>query len=282
MSGKKIKPEEKKGTAAAARSSDDDSYENHGRGLNVVLTPVQAPKLRSTEKNEVFNFLKKYDQYLEILHDRRLAGERILPVELIRCLAPSLYELLKDYVLKDTKVEVKHQVMRGHYSSEEIRAYLDSLIFNSKETITVDDVLRGISWNLKIVDPKARVINVFKAGHERMLKHGLTPDSFCESLIKGMCNLIRPLPLRDEICTHLNLPANKELRKDRKLYFKMVLGKTITFEEFNIKSSAAASKDVKSKSKPVPVNYNVCNMSAQQRQHHRSCKIMGDGDCDYV
>ena len=58
MSGKKIKPEEKKGTAAAARSSDDDSYENHGRGLNVVLTPVQAPKLRSTEKNEVFNFLK--------------------------------------------------------------------------------------------------------------------------------------------------------------------------------------------------------------------------------
>ena len=131
-----------------------------------------------------------------------MAGERILPVELIRCLAPSLYELLKDYVLKDTKVEVKHQVMRGHYSSEEIRAYLDSLIFNSKETITVDDVLRGISWNLKIVlNPQTRVINVFKAVHERMLKHGLTPDNFCEkSLIKGMYNLIRPLPLvRDAI-----------------------------------------------------------------------------------
>ena len=79
--------------------------------MNVVFTPIQAPKLRTTEKNEVFNFLKKYDQYFEIICDRRLAGEKILPVELIRCLAPGLYDFLKDYVLEATKVEVEDQVI---------------------------------------------------------------------------------------------------------------------------------------------------------------------------
>ena len=31
-----------------------DFYANAGRGLNVVFTPVKAPKLCSTEKNEMF------------------------------------------------------------------------------------------------------------------------------------------------------------------------------------------------------------------------------------
>ena len=87
---------------------------------------------------------------------------------------------------------------------------------------------------MKTIDPQARVIAVFKTVHERMLKHGLTPDNFCEkSLIKGIGNLIRPVPLWDAILTQLNMPSNKALRKDRKLFFRMVLGKTITFEEFD-------------------------------------------------
>ena len=86
------------------------------------------------------------------------------------------------------------------------------------------------------------MINVFKTVHERMLKHGLTPDNFCEkSLIKGMSNLRRPIPLLDAILTYLNLPLNKDLRKDRKFFLKMVLGKTITYGEFNIRSTNTTS-----------------------------------------
>ena len=101
-----------------------------------------------------------------------MAGENTLPVELIRCLAPGLYDFLKDYVLEATEVAPKEQVVEGQHSSEEIRTYLEGLIFNFQETITVDDV-RGIAWNLKIINPQARVITVFKTVHERMLKHGL-------------------------------------------------------------------------------------------------------------
>ena len=79
---KGTKPEEKKGAAAGAGASVDFPYVTNGRGLGVVFTPIQAPTLRTTEKNEVFNFLKKHDQYNEIIRDRRLAGERIFPVEL--------------------------------------------------------------------------------------------------------------------------------------------------------------------------------------------------------
>ena len=241
----------------------------------MIFSPIQAPTLRSTEKNDVFQFLKKYDQYLEIICDRRLAGEHTLPVELIRCLAPGLYDFLKDYVLEETKVKVEDQVVAGQHSSEEIRAYLESLIFNAQETITVEDVLRGVSWNLKTIDPQARVIAVFKTIHERMLKHGLTPDNFCEkSLIKGIGNLIRPLPLRDAILTQLNLPSNKAIRKDRKLFFKMVLEKTLTFEEFNTKSNHAP-KDGLAKSKPVPPNYKCykCNNGCLPKHWQHECPM---------
>ena len=78
-----------------------------------------------------------------------------------------------------------------------------------------------------------------------------------------MSNLIRPIPLRDAILTHLNLPSNKTLRKDRKLFFNMVLEKTKTYEEFNIRSPNAASTDVKAKAKPVPPKY-VCLLQMQQ------------------
>ena len=115
-----------------------------GRGLNVVFTPVQAPKLRTTEKNEVFQFLRKYDQYLDIIQDRRLAGENIQPVELIRCLASGLYNFLKDYVLEPTRVKVEDQVIPGQHTSQEIRHYLEGLIYISNEQISVDGVLRDL------------------------------------------------------------------------------------------------------------------------------------------
>ena len=267
------KDEKKAAAAADAGGIMDDAP--RGRGLGVIFSPIQAPTLRSTEKNDVFQFLKKYDQYLEIICDRRLAGEHTLPVELIRCLAPGLYAFLKDYVLEDTQVEVEDQVIRGQHSSAEVRAYLESLIYNNQETITVEDVLRGISWNLTTIDPQARVIAVFKAVHERMLKHGLTPDNFCEkSLIQGIGNLIRPLPLRDAILTQLNMPSNKALRKDRKLFFKLVLSKTITFEEFNTKPTRV-SKDGMQKSKPVPKNYKCykCNNGCLPKHWQHECPM---------
>ena len=113
----------------------------------MFFTPVQALKLRSTEKDEVFNFLRQYDQYLELIHDRRLAGENLQHVELIRCLAPGLYEFLKDYILDPPKAKPQDQVIKGQHTSEEIREYLDSLIHISSEKISVDDVLRGLVWD---------------------------------------------------------------------------------------------------------------------------------------
>ena len=77
---------DEKKAAAAADAGGVMDYAPRGRGLGVIFSPIQAPTLRSTEKNDVFQFLKKYDQYLEIICDRRLAGEHTLPVELIRCL----------------------------------------------------------------------------------------------------------------------------------------------------------------------------------------------------
>ena len=140
----KTKDEKKPVAAADGGGEMDDAYASRDRGLGVIFSPIQAPTLRSTEKNDVFQFLKKYDQYREIICDRRLAGEHTLPVELIRCLAPGLYDFLKDYVFEDTKVKVEDQEVAGQHSSEEIWAYLESLIFNAQETITVEDVLRGI------------------------------------------------------------------------------------------------------------------------------------------
>ena len=64
------------------------------------------------------------------------------------------------------------------HTSDEIRAYLESLIQISSEKVSVDDVLRGLIWDLRIVDPQARVVNVFREVRERMLKHGLTNENF--------------------------------------------------------------------------------------------------------
>ena len=55
--------DEKKAAAAADEGGVmDDAYAHRGRGLGVIFSPIQAPTLRSTEKNDVFQFLKKYDQ----------------------------------------------------------------------------------------------------------------------------------------------------------------------------------------------------------------------------
>ena len=125
--------QETKNVTAGVEDSTDDQYMPRGRGMGVIFTPVQAPTLKSTEKNAVFNFLKQYDQYTEIIRDRRLAGEHTFPVELIRCLAPGLYEFLKDYVLDEPQVEEDEGVIPDQHSSEEIRTYLESLIVNSQE-----------------------------------------------------------------------------------------------------------------------------------------------------
>ena len=94
---------ESKDEGAAAGSAAVDRYAPTGRGVNVVCMPAQAPKLRTTEENEVFQFLRKYDQHLEIIQGRRLAGENIQPVESIRCLAPGL----------NNKVVVAHTLVRA-------------------------------------------------------------------------------------------------------------------------------------------------------------------------
>ena len=83
-------------------------------------------------------------------------------------------------MLDPTSVKVEDQVIAGQHTSEEIRDYLDSLINISSEKISVDDVLRGLVWNLRIVDPQARVVKVFKAVREKMLQHGLTEEDFSE------------------------------------------------------------------------------------------------------
>ena len=59
-------------------------------------------------------------------------------------------------------------------------SYLDIIINISREKISVDDVLRGLVWDLRIVDPQARVVKVFKAVREKMLQHGLTEEHFSE------------------------------------------------------------------------------------------------------
>ena len=97
----------KSGSGTDGSATVDLYYLAAGRGSKVIFTPVQAPKLRNTEKNSVFKFLRQYDQYLELIQDRRLAGELINPVELIRCLAPGLYNFLKDYVLEPTATKVE-------------------------------------------------------------------------------------------------------------------------------------------------------------------------------
>lgn len=70
-------------------------------------------------------------------------------------------------MLDPTSVKVEDQVIAGQHTSEEIRDYLDSLINIPSEKISVDDVLRGLVWNLRIVDPQARVVKVFKAVREK-------------------------------------------------------------------------------------------------------------------
>ena len=86
--------DEKKAAAAADTGGVMDDAPR-GRGLGVIFSPIQAPTLRSTEKNDVFQFLKKYDQYLEIICDRRLAGEHTLSackrVRLIHVLIRIMY-----------------------------------------------------------------------------------------------------------------------------------------------------------------------------------------------
>ena len=119
-----------------------DVYGAAGRGSSVVFTPIQAPnKLKSTEKDTVFEFFQQFDQYLQLIQDRRLAGEEIVPVELIRCLEPGLYGFLKDYILEPTRVKLKDQRIWGQHSSEEIRAYLNSIVEITSENLSVDDVL---------------------------------------------------------------------------------------------------------------------------------------------
>ena len=211
-------------------TSDDETAALNAAGLNskVLWAPIKAPQLVDTDKSSVYSFLGRFDRYQDLVKDRMVAGENITPVRLIRCVQPELLDFLQAYVL--TKVA-------DDKADDQMRTYLDDIIKVPASQLTAKDIVKRVRWNSSIEDPQARVIAVFRAIRDILLKEGLDDNSFPEKeLVDEMAKIIEPEPLRTCIQGILQLPLNKDLRKDRKKFFQTVLAKTVAFEEFHVRS----------------------------------------------
>ena len=226
-------------------TSDDETAALNAAGLNskVLWAPIKAPQLVDTDKSSVYSFLGRFDRYQDLVKDRMVAGEDITPVRLIRCVQPELLDFLQAYVL--TKVA-------DDKADDQMRTYLDDIIKVPASQLTAKDIVKRVRWNSSIEDPQARVIAVFRAIRDILLKEGLDDNSFPEKeLVDEMAKIIEPEPLRTCIQGILQLPLNKDLRKDRKKFFQTVLAKTVAFEEFHVRSMHVGKFPSKKVIKPI-------------------------------
>ena len=172
-----------------------------------LFQPLVPPKLTKGDPTSIREFLRRYDEYVEVFEQRKEAnnlGEDVLPTRVKRCVERRLRSRIMRYEMK---------VDEDDFTDEALLEHLSARIAAEKKELTLDEIFKPLRFDESRMDPADKVGRVFEMVDQLLEDHnieGVFPD---KAVTKYIVEAVRPMQLQRRVEYHTTTVTGKAILK---------------------------------------------------------------------